>query len=75
MESETQSSLFNSRVLKVEPALLDTAGYQCLRRLFEVINLNEKKLRKATMALNSTVRGRKGCDRKGCAGRDVWEGM
>ena len=70
MEAETQSNLFNARVLKVDPAVLDTAGYQCLRRLFEVINLNEKKLKRTTMGLNSTVR-REG---KSVTGRGVARG-
>eukprot|EP00731_Ephydatia_muelleri_P019119 Em0011g1159a len=41
MEAETQSNLFNARVLKVDPAVLDTAGYQCLRRLFEIVEIPE----------------------------------
>ena len=57
MEPETQASMFNTRVLKVDPSLLDAAGYQCLRRLFEAINLNEKKLRKTTMSLSNLVWG------------------
>ena len=55
MEPETQSSMFTTRVLKVDPALLDAAGYQCLRHLFEIINLNEKKLRKTAMAMSNMV--------------------
>ncbi|XP_019857623.1 PREDICTED: ubiquitin carboxyl-terminal hydrolase 24-like [Amphimedon queenslandica] len=46
LESDTQQSLFTKRVLRVEPVLLDMAGYHCIRSFFETINLAERKLRK-----------------------------
>ena len=62
MEHETQNQLFQTRVLKVDPAKLDFAGYQCLRNFFETINLVERKLRKVSATYHSLVRegGREG---------------
>ena len=73
MELETQTQLFQTRVLKVwnhythhtlttltthtqvDPAMLDQAGYQCLRNFFETINLAERKLRKISSTYHSIV--------------------
>ena len=46
LEADTQQNLFSKRVLKVDPVLLDMAGYHCIRNFFETINLAERKLRK-----------------------------
>lgn len=46
LEADTQQNLFAKRVLKVDPVLLDMAGYHCIRNFFETINLAERKLRK-----------------------------
>ena len=46
MEQDTQMQLYHKRVLKVDPALLDLAGYHCIRNFFETINLAERKLRR-----------------------------
>ena len=46
LEYDTQQQLFHKRVLKVDPVLLDLAGYHCIRNFFESINLAERKLRK-----------------------------
>lgn len=46
LEYDTQQTLFHKRVLRVDPILLDYAGYQCIRNFFESINLTERKLRK-----------------------------
>lgn len=46
LERESQLYMFTSRVLKVDPSVLDSAGYSCLRIFFETINLGEKKLKK-----------------------------
>ena len=40
---EVTISFFN---LKVDPLLLDLAGYHCIRSFFEAINLAERKLRR-----------------------------
>ncbi|CAI8010592.1 Ubiquitin carboxyl-terminal hydrolase 24, partial [Geodia barretti] len=55
MELETQTQLFQTRVLKVDPLKLDQAGYQCLRNFFETINLAERKLRKVSSAYHSII--------------------
>jgi len=55
LEHETQLLLFNTRVLKVEPSKLDTAGYHCLRNFFETINLVERKLRKISASYHSLI--------------------
>lgn len=52
LERESQVFMFNSRVLKVDPSVLDSAGYSCLRNFFETINLSERKLRRMSGTLN-----------------------
>jgi ubiquitin carboxyl-terminal hydrolase 9/24 len=46
LELESQQNLFHKRVLRVDPLILDVAGYHCIRNFFESINLSERKLRK-----------------------------
>ena len=46
LERESQIFMFNTRVLKVDPSVLDSAGYSCLRNFFETINLSERKLKR-----------------------------
>ena len=52
LEHESQVLMFNSRVLKVDPSMLDSAGYSCLRNFFETINLGERKLKRISGTLN-----------------------
>lgn len=52
LEHESQVFIFNTRVLKVEPSVLDSAGYSCLRNFFETINLSERKLKRISGTLN-----------------------
>lgn len=52
LEHESQMLMFNSRVLKVDPSMLDSAGYSCLRNFFETINLGERKLKRISGTLN-----------------------
>ena len=52
LEHESQVFMFNTRVLKVDPSMLDSAGYSCLRNFFETINLSERKLRRISGTLN-----------------------
>lgn len=46
LELDTQLQMFNKRVLKVDPAVLDLAGYHCIRNFFETINLAERKIKR-----------------------------
>ena len=55
MEHDTQVHMFNSKVLKTDPALLDLAGYHCLRNFFETINLDERKLKKISSSYQTLV--------------------
>lgn len=52
LEHESQVFMFNTRVLKVDPSMLDSAGYSCLRNFFETINLSERKLKRISGTLN-----------------------
>lgn len=52
LEHESQVFMFNTRVLKVDPSLLDSAGYSCLRNFFETINLSERKLKRISGTFN-----------------------
>lgn len=52
LEYESQVYMFNSRVLKVDPSMLDAAGYSCLRNFFETINLGERKLKRVSGTLS-----------------------
>ena len=60
--------MFNTRVLKVDPAKLDLAGYHCLRNFFETINLVERKLRKISASYDSLVREERMGEREGGRG-------
>ncbi|XP_065904481.1 ubiquitin carboxyl-terminal hydrolase 24-like isoform X2 [Dysidea avara] len=55
LEPDTQTMLFNQKVLKVNPVKLHDAGYRCLRTFFENINLQEKKLKKIGVAQYSLM--------------------
>ena len=52
LEHESQVFMFNTKVLKVDPSMLDAAGYSCLRNFFETINLGERKLRRISGTLS-----------------------
>ncbi|KAF8763443.1 Ubiquitin carboxyl-terminal hydrolase 24 like protein [Argiope bruennichi] len=52
LESETQSSLFQTKLLKLEPAKLTYTGFLCFRTYFESVNSADHKLKRNSSGLN-----------------------
>lgn len=59
---EVTISFFN---LKVDPLLLDLAGYHCIRSFFEAINLAERKLRRLQHSQQLVRKGKSEKSRNG----------
>ncbi|XP_015922706.1 ubiquitin carboxyl-terminal hydrolase 24 [Parasteatoda tepidariorum] len=52
LESETQTSLFQNKLLKLEPAQLTYTGFNCFKTYFESVNASEHRLKRTPSSLN-----------------------
>ncbi|CAL1268833.1 unnamed protein product [Larinioides sclopetarius] len=52
LESETQSSLFQTKLLHLEPSKLTYTGFLCFRTYFESVNAAEHRLKRNSSGLN-----------------------
>ncbi|GFQ83735.1 ubiquitin carboxyl-terminal hydrolase 24 [Trichonephila clavata] len=52
LESDTQSMLFQYKLLKLDPALLTYTGFMCFKTYFESVNTAEHRLKRMASGLN-----------------------
>lgn len=51
LEADTQSLLFQQKLLKLDPALITCQGFDCYKTYFESVNVSEHKLKRTVSGL------------------------